>query len=289
VGRIEQLSSLIAEVIGETSDRDGAYLTAIPGLYLSKLSTSSAPRYTIDRAVFCVIAQGVKSILLNNERYLYDPNKYLVISLDLPAIGEIVKATREKPFLGLTMELDFTEIGTLSLEASVPSRSDLRHQRGLFVSPLDADFLDAVIRLVCLLKKPSQIPILAPLVRREIFYRLLLSEQSGFLRRMTAENSQVRRIAAGLEWLKKNATRGTVRADEALGRSLGVQATPTLFIDGMMLKGLRTADQLREAIRKAQLVANRKPEGGAELQCKPALAVQSSRTAQRRNLAETLE
>ncbi len=70
---------------------------------------------------------------------------------------------------------------------------------------------------------------------------------------------------------------------------LGVQATPTLFIDGMMLKGLRTADQLREAIRKAQLVANRKPEGSAELQCKPALAVQSSRTAQRRNVAETHE
>ncbi len=207
--RIDQLAGLIAEL----SDRDGAYSTAIPGLYLSKLSTTSAPRHTVDRAVFCVVAQGVKSILLSNERYVYDPSKYLVISLDLPLVGQIVEATLEKPFLGLSIDLDFTEIGSLSLEAGLPLQSDACNQRSLFVSHLDEDLLDAVIRLVCLLKKPAHIPVLAPLIRREIFYKLLLSEQSGLLRRMTAENSQVRRIAAGVEWLKKNATR-PIRMDE---------------------------------------------------------------------------
>ncbi len=207
--RIEQLAALIAEM----SDRDGAYVTAIPGLYLSRLSTTCAPRNTVDRAIFCVVAQGVKSVLLNNERYVYDRSKYLVVSLDLPLVGEIVEATREKPFLGISMELDFTEIASLILETGLPSRSDPRHQRGLFVSPLDEDLLEALVRLVCLLKKPVQIPILAPLIRREIFYKLLLGEQSGFLHRMTAENSQVRRIAAGLEWLKRNAAR-PIRMEE---------------------------------------------------------------------------
>jgi AraC-like DNA-binding protein len=207
--RIDQLAALIAEL----SDYDGAYSTAIPGLYLSKLSTTSAPRHTVDRAVFCVVAQGVKSILLNNERYVYDPSKYLVISLDLPLVGQIVEATLEKPFLGFSIDLDFTEIGSLSLEAGLPLQSDTCNQRSLFVSHLDEDLLDAAIRLVSLLKKPAHIPVLAPLIRREIFYKLLLSEQSGLLRRMTAENSQVRRIAAGVEWLKKNATR-PIRMDE---------------------------------------------------------------------------
>ncbi len=207
--RIEQLAALIAEM----SDRDGIYVTAIPGLYLSKLSTTSAPRHTVDRAVFCLVAQGVKSVLLNNQRYVYDPSKYLVISLHLPLVGQIVEATREKPFLGLSMELDFNEIGSLSIEAGLPLRSDPRHRRSLFVSPLDEDLLDAAIRLACLLKKPAQIPILAPMIRREIFYKLLLSEQSGLLRQMTAENGQVRRIAAGLEWLKKNVAR-PIRMEE---------------------------------------------------------------------------
>ncbi len=103
--------------------------------------------------------------------------------------------------------MDFTEIGSLSLEAGLSLSSDSRHQRGLFASPLDKELLDAVIRSVCLLKNPLQIPILAPLIRRQIFYKLLLNEQSGLLRRMTVENSQVRRIAAGVEWLKKNVAR----------------------------------------------------------------------------------
>ncbi len=207
--RIEQLAALIAEM----SDRDGGYLTAIPGLYLSKLSTTSAPRHTVDRAIFCVVAQGVKSILLNNERYIYDSSKYLLVSLDLPLVGQIMEATRNKPFLGVSMELDFSEIGSLSIEAGLALQSDPGRSRSLFVSPMDQELLDAVIRLVCLLKKPAQIPILAPLVRREIFYKLLLSEQSGLLRRMAAESGQTRRITAGVEWLKKNATR-PIRMEE---------------------------------------------------------------------------
>jgi AraC-like DNA-binding protein len=209
VERINQLVALIAEL----SDRDGAYSTAIPGLYLSKFSTTSAPRHTVDRAVFCVVAQGVKSVLLNDERYVYDPSKYFVLSLDLPLVGQILEATREKPCLGLSIELDFTEIGSLILDAGLPLQSNPSNQQSLFVSPLEDDLLDAVIRLICLLKKPAQIQILAPLIRREIFYRLLLSEQSGLLCRMTTENSQVQRIAAGLKWLKKNATR-PIRMDE---------------------------------------------------------------------------
>ena len=198
--RIKQLAALIAELSG----RDGIYDTAIPGLYLSKLSTTCTPRSTVDRAVFCAVAQGAKSILLNSERRIYGSGKYLLVSLDLPLVGEIMEATREKPFLGISIELDFSEISSLILEAGLPLRSDLRHPQSLFVSPLDEDLLDALIRLTCLLKKPAQIPILAPLIRREIFYKLLLSEQSELLRRIAAGNSQARRIAAGVEWLKKN-------------------------------------------------------------------------------------
>lgn len=207
--RVEQLAALIAEL----SAGEGSHATAIPGLYLTKTSTTSAPRNVIDQAVFCVVAQGTKSILLSDERYFYDPSKYLVVSLDLPLVAQVMEATRAKPFLGLTVTLDFTEIGALLLDNGLSAKVAPRDRRGLFVSPMEEELLDAVIRLVGLLKQPAQIPILAPLVRREIFYRLLLGEQSGPLRRMTAENGQAQRIAAGVEWLRKNATR-PIRMEE---------------------------------------------------------------------------
>ncbi len=207
--RIDELAALIAA----SSGRDGSYETAIPGLYLSRLSTVSAPRHTTNSAVFCIVAQGIKSILLNGERYVYDPSTYLVISLDLPLVGQIEEATREKPFLGISLNLDFAEIGALILQADLPLPAAPRQRRSLFINPLADDLLDATIRLVRLLQHPARIPILAPMVRREIFYKLLLSEQSGLLHRMTAENSQVRRIATGVEWLRRNVAR-PIRMDE---------------------------------------------------------------------------
>ncbi|GJG88805.1 AraC family transcriptional regulator [Gemmatimonadetes bacterium T265] len=208
MGRIGELAALVAEL----RDGEGPGETAIPGLYLSRYTATSAPRHTVDRAVLCVVAQGAKCVLVNDARYVYDPETYLVLSLDLPLLGQIVEATPERPCLGVAVELDFAEIGALIVEAELPP-SDPRSERGVFKSPLDAELLDAVIRYVGLLRRPAEIAVLAPLVRREIFYRLLLGEQSGLLRRMRAGSGQVQRIAAGLEWLKRNATR-PIRMEE---------------------------------------------------------------------------
>lgn len=207
--RIEQLAALIAE----HTDRDGGYATPIPGLYLSKLSTTTAPRHTLNRAVLCVVAQGAKSVLLDQRRYLYDLSQYFVISLDLPLVAQIVRASPAQPCLGLTMELDFQEIGALLAEMPAPPPARGAGTCSLYVSTMGDDLLDPLLRLVCLLGRPEHIPILAPLIRREIFYRLLLGEQAGRLRQMATDSRQLQHIAAGIAWLKRNALR-PVRMDE---------------------------------------------------------------------------
>lgn len=201
MGRTGELAKLIYEM----TRADGIYRTEIPGFYLSRFSATDPPRHVIDRAVFCVVAQGKNRLLLQREVHTYEPGKYFVLSLDLPVVAQIVGATRKAPYLGLTMELDFGEISSLVLDGNPPSRAATRRQdRGLFVSPLDEELLDALIRLAHLLKTPAHIPALAPLVRREIFYRLLGGDQSGLLRKMTVENSHVRRVAVAISWLKRH-------------------------------------------------------------------------------------
>lgn len=207
--RIHRLATLIETL----SHQDGFSNTAIPGLYLTKLTAPYAPRHTVNRAIFCVVAQGIKSVLLGNRRYVYGSSEYLLMSLDLPGVGEILEASPEKPLLGLSLELDFTEIGSLMLEAELPVQADPHNAKSLSVNPMTEDLLDAVLRLMDLLKHPIQIPILAPMIRREIFYKLLLGEQGELLRRMTGGNSQVKRIAAGLLWLRENAFR-PIRMEE---------------------------------------------------------------------------
>lgn len=203
----------LAGVIQEMCPGEGSYGTEIEGLFLTRYSTTNVPRTSLHKAVFCVVAQGAKCTLLNEKRFVYDPNKYLLVSLDLPLVGQIEEASPAMPFLGLSLVLDFDEIGSLMREADLPHESALTVSSGLRVGSMDDDLLDAVIRLARLLRKPAQIPILAPLIRREIFYKLLLSEQGGLLRRMAADSGKVQRVASGLAWLRRNVAR-PIRMEE---------------------------------------------------------------------------
>ena len=192
---------------------DGSHGTAIEGLFLTRYSTTEVPRNTLQTAVFCVVAQGAKSTLLNEQRFLYDPNKYLLVSLDLPLVGQIEEASLAKPFLGMSLVLDFDEISSLMRETPLPHESAPPLRPALMIGTMGEDLLDAVIRLTALLKRPDEIAVLAPLVRREIFYKLLLSEQGGLLRRMATDGGKIQRVAAGLAWLRRNVSR-PIRMEE---------------------------------------------------------------------------
>jgi AraC-like DNA-binding protein len=198
--RIDVLAKLIYDLTGE----DGVYKTAMPGIYLSRFSGTNPPRHMFDRAVFCVVAQGVNSILLPREVWTYAPGKYFLASLDLPITAQLVKATREEPYLGLTIELDFAEISSLVLDNGDAAGAIERTDKSAYIGSLDEALLDALIRLVRLFKTPAHIPVLAPLVHREIFFHLLNGSQSGLLKKMAVRNSQVRHIAVAVEQLKRN-------------------------------------------------------------------------------------
>ena len=236
----------LAAMIAELNPRDGSYDTVIPGLYLSRFSTTTAPRHTVDRAVLCVVAQGVKSVLVNDACHVYDPETYLVLSLDLPLLGQIVEASPEAPCLCVSIELDFAEIGALIMDATLaPPPAKPRREASVFVSPLDAALLDAVVRYVGLLRRPGEIPVLAPLVRREIFYRLLLGDQSGLLHRMRADSGQTQRIAMGLQWLKQNATRPIRMAELAREVNMSPSTMHAWFKTVTSMSPLQFQKQLR--------------------------------------------
>ncbi len=203
----------LAGLLSKLCPRSGTYSTAIDGFWMIRSPVPVVPRTSLDQAVFCIVAQGAKSILLNGQRCVYDRNKYLLVSRDLPLVGQIEEASAAKPFLGASLVLDFDEIRSLMREAELPRVPVAAVQPSLVVEALDDQLLDAVTRLARLLQSPSDIPVLAPLVRREIYYRLLLSPQSHLLSRMTAEDGRIGRIAAGLEWLRRNAAR-PIRMEE---------------------------------------------------------------------------
>lgn len=176
----------------------------IRGLYLNRALSMTGPVHSVMYPSFCVIAQGAKEIHLGEERYRYDPYHYLLATVEIPAVSQLVEASPERPYLSLRLDLDPALVASVLLEADLPSpRRDAGSVRALDVSPLDDNLLDAAVRLVRLVEAPpAEARVLLPLVTREIVFRLLAGEQSARLRQAAVRGGNTDRIARAIERLR---------------------------------------------------------------------------------------
>jgi AraC-like DNA-binding protein len=193
--------------IARWTDKGDQLMTAIPGLSLFRRDEPTQPTSYMQEPSICLIAQGVKSVLLGDDTYVYDPRHFLITSLDLPTVVEVIKASREKPYLGLRLGLDRREISQLMVESDLPPPRAQQSSRGMTIGDVTLPLLTAFQRLIDLLDEPKDIPILAPIIQREIVYRLLVGDQGVRLRQIASAGSQSYQIARAIDWLKSNFTR----------------------------------------------------------------------------------
>lgn len=213
----------LAERIARAMPRDGR-AEVQPGLFLSRVSTARQPVHgTLDPS-FCVIAQGSKHILLGTERFRYDPAHYLISTVGLPAVGEVIVASQEIPYLSFQLSLDPAIVTSVVMESyAVQPRSDVAAVKAVAVSPIDTNLLDATLRLVRLLDTPGDYRVLAPLAIREIVYRLLTGAQGGRMRHLATLGGQSHRMVRAVQKLRDNFDK-PLRI-ESLARELAMSAS----------------------------------------------------------------
>ena len=191
--------------------------TALPRLTLSRSNVTTELTAAIYYPLFCVIAQGRKQIFLGNEKFYYDPATYLIASVDLPVTGQVIEA----PCLGCTLALDPKMIAALVLEMPALSRGR-SVSKAMAVNPLEQDLLDPLLRLLRLLDQSQHIPVLAPLIEREILYRLLLGPQGKMLRQLALPDSQLSQISRAIHAIRRRYDQ-PIRVDE-LAQLAGMSA-----------------------------------------------------------------
>ncbi|HGF5097652.1 TPA: AraC family transcriptional regulator N-terminal domain-containing protein [Vibrio parahaemolyticus] len=196
----QKLVKLIDRWTGDANQYD----TPISGLRFSRWTTPTPPTSYTHNPSICLIAQGRKRVLLGEESFIYDANHFLISSVDLPIIANIIEASEEQPYLGLIMELDLTEISQLIVDSELAFTQAKEAQKGIAVGELSESLLDAFVRLAELLDEGQNIKILAPIIKREIFYRLLMSEQGTRLHQIVTAGSHSHQIAKAIDWLKNN-------------------------------------------------------------------------------------
>jgi AraC-like DNA-binding protein len=215
---LQAMQTALTERVARWTRHNAHPATAVPGLTLSRWEAPTTPMSVMYESSVCLVAQGAKRVLLGEDTYVYDAHHYLITAVDLPAMAQILKATREKPFLALVLKLDRQAIAQLLVDSNLTLPRAQQASRGMAVSKISLPLLDAFLRLIALLDGPQDIPILAPLIQREILYRLLVGEQGPRLRQIAASGSHSHRIARTIDWLRGNFAQ-PIRIDNLAART----------------------------------------------------------------------
>jgi AraC-like DNA-binding protein len=204
----------LASLIDRYTPSSGKHDTAISCLTLFRYDGESQPIYSVYDPALCIVAQGSKLVMLGQECYHYNPASYLVASVNLPISGQIIQAAPQHPYLSLQLNFSTDQI----VDIIKASHSEWGHKegsgRGLLVSQTSPSLLDAVLRLVRLLDTERDIPALAPLVIREILYRILQDDQGGAsVRQFAVAGSHAERIAKVIRLINRDFAK-SLRIDE---------------------------------------------------------------------------
>jgi AraC-like DNA-binding protein len=205
---IDACQELARLVTRHTDGRgNGVHSTAIAQLEFMRESAAPTELCTVYEPTLCIILQGKKETLLGQETYHYGTAQYIVVTIDLPLSGNIVEATVDKPYLCFKLNLDAT--GLWDIIDQIQRRRDQKESsvRGLFVSDANAPLIECATRLTRLLDTPEDIPFLAPMMIREIYYRLLMGDQSEAVWQIATSGSQMQRIAEVINQIKAEFTK----------------------------------------------------------------------------------
>lgn len=192
----------LAQYLTRALPEEGVYPTDVPGLSLIRLDSVTERRPIVYEPSLYIVAQGSKCAYLGDEKYVYDQLNYLVLSVPLPLQCMVTRASKDKPYLAMRIQLDADLLTELVIEMkSKPHGQSL--DRGIFVSNMDNELLDSILRLVKMLNTDSA-SVLAPLAIKEALFHVLQGEQGDQLRAFAIRDRQHFQIATVLNYIQKN-------------------------------------------------------------------------------------
>ncbi|GFE56696.1 AraC family transcriptional regulator [Geobacter sp. AOG1] len=252
--------------IARWTDKSDLLETAVSGLLLYQHDEPTQPRNAMYEPCICLVAQGAKRVLLGDDTYVYDAHHYLIASVHLPTMVQIVEASRSKPCMGVVLKLDQREISQLMVDSNLPQPRAQQSSRGMVLGEVTLPLLNAFQRLIDLLDEQKDIPILAPIIQREIIYRLLVGEQGERLRQIASAGSQSNQIARAIDWLKVNFSQSLSIDDLAAQARMSTSTFHHHFRSMTALSPLQYQKQLRLQEARRLMLAERMDAANAAFQ-----------------------
>jgi AraC-like DNA-binding protein len=253
---IADLAALVARHVTRT----GMVSTPIDRLSLFRADEPTVPLPAVYDASLCIIAQGAKRVSLGGRSLLYDAAHYLLVSVDLPLVGHVIQADRDAPYLCCKINIDQAVLADLILaEGARAPKADLP---ALAVYRSDDDLIDAVCRLMRLLDQPDSITTLAPLIEREVLYRLLKGPHGPALRYMAVADSHLNQVSRAIATIRNSFDRPLRIGDIATAAGMSPSSLHEHFKAVTKMTPLEYQKQLRlQEARRLMLSAGTTASG----------------------------
>jgi AraC-like DNA-binding protein len=246
-----ELARKIALFMGFAEKR----VTDVPGLTLVRRTTLAAPACMTYEPSLAVIAQGRKRVDLGRTTFIYDESRFLLTSIDLPIVSQVIEASEEVPFLALALKFEMPVVRELlnREEISVPDAPP--DSPAMATGETTVELLSACCRLVDLLDHSQDIPFLSGLIQREIIYRILRGPEGARLRAIATLGDQSHRTAKAIAWIRANYAKPLRVEDLAQIAGMGVSTLHLHFRALTAMSPLQYQKQLRlQAARSRMLM-----------------------------------
>jgi len=250
---MQQLSELRALIARHAAG--GKAGTLVSGLTVKAVFKPTEPLHSIDEPVFAVVAQGAKRTVLADRVFEYRAGHFLVASVELPLTSQVTRASDKAPFLGVGLALKPELIASVLLETASEDRG-VAERLGIDVSEAPAELLEAVVRLLRLLDRPSDIPILRPLIEREIVWRLLCGDQGEMVRQIGLADSRLSRIRRAIRWIRERYAEPLEIEDLAKQVAMSATSFHRHFRAATAMSPLQYQKQIRLQKARSRLMTN---------------------------------
>lgn len=254
LSRAIEMRADLARKIAARATVEGDNPTEIPGLRLYRRSAPTACASAAYEPSLVVFVQGQKRVNLGSKTYLCDESTFLLTSVDLPVVSQVIAATPEKPMLGLLLGLEMPEVRRILSEEEFAVPEEASDTHGMAIGATSVEFLAACSRLVDLLDAPQDIPFLSSLIQREILYRLLRSPQGKHLRAIATLGEHSHRTAKAVAWLRANYSRPLRIEQLADIARMGVSTLHHHFRSMTAMSPLQYQKQLRLHVARERML-----------------------------------
>ncbi|WP_262021706.1 AraC family transcriptional regulator [Vibrio quintilis] len=247
----ERIQTQISQILAKHLPQDATINSQIDNLVLARSSHAKPPLHMIHHPSLCIIVQGAKDMIIAEKTYRYDQDSFLLITQTLPAAGIILDATEEKPYLGMLFRLDRQEVADIALAVQIEHSYKMsfgtkeQQQTSVFACEHSLELLEAIYRLVKLLDAPHDIEFMAPVIKREIIYRLLRSSAGPILAQMAIFDSHSNRISKVISLIRQRFNEPLTLADLANHAHMSISSLQHHFKAITQISPLQFQKQIR--------------------------------------------